>query len=85
MSNNNGIKIPLAIDTGMFVAGLIVAVTMWTNQKTMAEDIKEIKETPVTEARVVRIESELQHIKEKLDDQDEKLDKIIDKLESDDE
>ncbi len=82
---NDGMKIPLAIDTGMFIAGLVVAVTMWVNLNAVAEDVKELKETPVTEARVVRIESDVKHIKEAVDrnhaEQNARLDRIIEKLE----
>lgn len=47
--NGNGMRIPLLVDTGMFIAGLIAAVFMY-------KDIQALKESKVTEATVVRIE-----------------------------
>jgi len=83
----NGLKIPLVIDTGMFVMGLIVATAMYTNQKSMADDIKELEKSPVTEARVATIENDVKHIKASIDElkqeQTEKLDKILEKLDED--
>lgn len=62
MSTPNGIRIPLAVNSGMLIGALIAVITLWVQQGTMAEDIQEIKGSPVTEARIVAIELNLKHL-----------------------
>jgi len=64
----NGLKIPLLINSGTLVAALIAAVTLWVQQGVMAEDIEELKRTPVTESRIVAIEIELKNLKRAVED-----------------
>ena len=74
MSNGNGLKIPLVINSGMLVAALIAVVTLWGDVRALAEDVSDIKQSPVTEARVVAIELNLKHLTtavEKMSDEHE--------------
>lgn len=75
MSNANGLKIPLVINSGMLVAALVAVVTLWGDVGTLADEVRTIKQSPVTEARIVAIELNLKHLTtavEKMSDEHEK-------------
>jgi hypothetical protein len=56
---SNGVRIPLIIDTGLFVMGLIVASLMYA-------DVNQLKADQVSESRVVALEQQLKFVNEKL-------------------
>jgi len=75
VSNGNGLKIPLVINSGMLIAALVAVVTLWGDVGALAEDVNDIKQSPVTEARIVAIELNLKHLTtavEKMGDEHEK-------------
>ena len=82
--NGNGIKLPLVINSSMLFAGLVAIVTMWVQQGTMAEDISDLESSPVTEARVVAIETELknltEHVRELGEAQRDNTEEILDAI-----
>jgi len=84
--NGNGIKLPLVINSSMLFAGLVAIVTMWVQQGTMAEDISDLESSPVTEARVVAIETELknltEHVRELGEAQRDNTEEILDAIRS---
>jgi len=74
-SVSNGLKIPLVINSGMLIVGIFAAGILWNQQIGLAEDIKSIEDSPVTESRIVAIELNLKHLTiavEKMGDEHEK-------------
>ena len=57
------------VDGAMLAAGLFYAGIMWWRVEVLAAD-------PVTEARVVRIESNAEYTKEKIDDVEEDIEDV---------
>ncbi len=64
--DQNGIRIPLLIDTGLFLLGLIIATAMYT-------DLNRLKADQIPESRIVRVEEKLTALKETLEDQKKAL------------
>lgn len=67
--NDKGIRIPLLIDTGLLIAGLVVATIMYA-------DVNRLKADQVPESRIVRVEEQLKALKESSDEQKRAIEEL---------